>query len=120
MDGFENRVEMGAGGGGGEKGGGRELEDEDGEGGKRWRGGRREEGGGERVDGGFEEVGEALEDGHLVDELVDVGGIGGGSEADAGEERVSGGGGVWESNGGVGRRRRWRCSCHFPEVLRRF
>lgn len=46
-----------------------ELEDEDG-GGLERRGG--EEGGGERGFGGGEDVGEAFEDGHLVDEFVDV------------------------------------------------
>lgn len=65
-------------------------------------------------------MGEALEDGHLVDELVNVGDVRGGGEADAGEECVAGGGGVRENDGGLGRRRRWRCSCHLLEVLRRF
>ena len=48
---------------------GRDFEDEDGEG---VEGRGVEEGGGEGGLGGGEEVGEALEDGHLVDELVDV------------------------------------------------
>lgn len=56
-----------------------------------------EEGGGEGGLGGGEEVGEAFEDGHLVDELVDVGNIGRGGEADAGEER----GGFREGCGGL-------------------
>ncbi|KAF2318504.1 hypothetical protein GH714_008401 [Hevea brasiliensis] len=50
-----------------------------------------EEGGGEGGFGGNTVMSEALEDGHLVDHFVDVGGIIGGSEADPGEERVADG-----------------------------
>lgn len=45
-----------------------------------------EEGGGEGGFGGLEEVGEFFEDGHLVDEFVDEGDVGGSGEADAGVE----------------------------------
>lgn len=48
-----------------------------------------EDGRGERGFGGGEEVGEALEDGHLVDEFVDVGDVGFDGEADSDEERVA-------------------------------
>lgn len=88
LDGAELRGEDGVGGGRERSGG--ELEDEDGGGGERRRRVWREEGGGEGVGGGLEEVVEALVDGHLVDEAVDVGDVGGGGEADAG---VEGGGG---------------------------
>lgn len=74
---FGNRgEERGGGVGGEERGGGEgEFEEEDGEGVERRRGGVGEEGGGEGRLGGGEEVGEALEDGHLVDEFVDVGDV---------------------------------------------
>lgn len=83
-----------------ERGGG-ELEEEDGEGGewRRWVG--REEGGGERGGGGGEEVGELLEDGHLVDECVDVWDVCNCGQADAGEEWVAAGW-LWEEGCGGG------------------
>lgn len=65
---------------------GGDFQDEDGEG---LEGIGVEEGGGERRFGGGEEVGEALEDGHLVDQLVDVGDIENGGEPDSGEHGVS-------------------------------
>lgn len=52
----------------------RDFEDEDGEGLEGWGG---EEGRGKRGLGGDALIGEAFEDGHLVDELVDVGDVGG-------------------------------------------
>lgn len=63
-----------------------DFEDEDGEGLER-RGG--EEGGGEGGLGGDALLLEAFEDGHLVDELVDVGDVGGLGQAGSGEERVA-------------------------------
>lgn len=84
------------------------FEDEDGEG---MEGLGIEECGGERGFGGGEEVGEAFEDGHLMDELVDVRDVQGGGETDAGEERVTHWGGL-RQYGGWSRRRswwRWRC-----------
>lgn len=90
---FEEGSEVGGGGGGGGKGGAGDFEEEDGEG-FEGRGG--EEGGGEVGLGGGEEVGEALEDGHLVDEFVDEGDVERCGEADAGEERVADGGGLWD------------------------
>ncbi len=69
-----------------------ELEDEDGEGLER-RG--VEECGGKRSFGGGAEVGEAFEDGELVDELVDVWNIRWGGETDACEEWVTRWGWVW-------------------------
>jgi len=68
-------------------------------------GGGGEEGGGQGELGGGEEVGEAFEDGHLVDEFVDVGNVGGGGQADAREETVA----QW---GGFGCQRRRRCGGH--------
>lgn len=64
----------------------RDFEDEDGEGLER-RGG--EEGGGEGGLGGDAVLRQAFEDGHLVDELVDVGDVGGLGQPDSGEERVA-------------------------------
>lgn len=66
-----------------------DFQDEDGEG---LEGIGVEEGGGEGRFGGGEEVGEALEYGHLVDQLVDVGDIENGGEPDSGEHGVSDGG----------------------------
>jgi len=65
-----------------------------------------EEGGGQGGLGGGEEVGQAFEDGHLVDEFVDVGNIGGGGQADAREELVA-------QRGGFRRQRRRRCRGHW-------
>ena len=64
----------------------REFEDEEGEGLERW---GSEERGGEGGFGGGEEVGEAFEDCHLVDEFVDVGDVRWGGEADTREEWVA-------------------------------
>ncbi|PON32068.1 hypothetical protein PanWU01x14_364430 [Parasponia andersonii] len=87
----------------------RNLENEDGEG-QEWRGVK--EGSEERGLGGGEEVGEALEDGHLVDQLVDLGDVGGLGQADPGEDRVAHWGRPLRHGGGWRRswsRRRWRC-----------
>lgn len=62
------------------------FKDENGEGSERRRG---KEIGGERRFSGGEEMSEAFEDGHLVNELVNVRDIGGGGETDSGEERVA-------------------------------
>lgn len=70
---------------GSEEGGGGDFKEEDGEGDE---GRGVEEGGGEGGFGGGEEVGETFEDGHLVDQFVDVGDVGGSGETDAGEEWV--------------------------------
>lgn len=64
------------------------FEEEDGEGSEGRRGVLREESGGERRFCRGEEVGEPLEDGHLVDEFVDMGNVGVGGEADSGEDLV--------------------------------
>lgn len=66
---------------------GGDFEDEDGEG-LEGRGGGEERGGEGGLRGG-ELVREVLEDGPLVDELVDVRDVGGSGEADAGEQRVA-------------------------------
>lgn len=97
-----------------------ELEEEDCEGSEGGRGVWGEESGGERIGGGLEKVGEALENGHLVDELVDVGDVVDSGEADAGEEGVAVWGGVGKSDWGGGGRWRWGCSCHFLGVFGRF
>lgn len=60
------------------------FEDENGERSERWRG---EEIEGERRFSGGEEMSEALVDGHLVDELVNVRDIGSDGETDSGEQR---------------------------------
>lgn len=62
-----------------------DFKEEDGEGSER---SGVEESGGEGGFSGGEEVGEAFEDGHLVDEFVHVRDVGGSGEADAGEKRV--------------------------------
>lgn len=46
-----------------------------------------EKGSGEGGLCGGEEVSQAFKDGHLVDQFVDVGNVGGGGQADAREER---------------------------------
>ena len=91
-----------------------DLEDEDGEG-LEGRGG--EEGGGEGGLGGGEEMGEALEDGHLVDQLVDVRDVRCSAQAHAGEDRLPLWGWVWQCYGRWGWWR-WRCGCgHFSFSL---
>lgn len=88
---------------------GGELEEEGCEGSeRRWRGGG-EERGGEGGGGGLELVGEVLVDRQLVDEVVDVGNVVDGGEADAGEYGLAGRGGLRE---GDGRRWRWGCGGH--------
>lgn len=86
MDGFVDGLEEGGSGKVVERERSRgNFEKEDGE--RLERRGIGEEGGGERRFGGFEEVGELLEDGHLMDEFVDERDISLGGEADAGVER---------------------------------
>lgn len=95
------------------------FEEEDGEGveGSRWVcGGIGEKCGGERGFGGSEKVGETFEDGHLVDEFVDVWDVSYGGEANPGEEWVA----HWVVFREVGvacrswrRRRRRSCGGHF-------
>jgi len=87
-----------------------DLEDEDGEG-LEGRGG--EEGGGEGGLGGGEVVGEALEDGHLVDQLVDVRDVRCCAQAHAGKQGVPRWGWVRQRYGRWGRWRRWRGGGHF-------
>lgn len=111
---FEERREVRGRECGGEWGAG-DFEEEDGEG-FEGRGG--EERGGEVGLGGGEEVSEALEDGHLVDEFVDEGDVERRGEADAGEDGVADGGGFWDHVWlwccGW---RWWRCGgCHFGEI----
>lgn len=86
MENAIDRTECGVFQGWGDDGVGRDFQEEDSEGGE-WSG--VEEGGGEGGFRGGEEFGELLEDGHLVDEFVDVGDVGGGGQADAGEEGVA-------------------------------
>ncbi|KAA8539294.1 hypothetical protein F0562_025986 [Nyssa sinensis] len=87
IDRFRDRgiVRMGLGG----EGVGGDFEDEDGEGLEGRGGVVIEEGGREGGFSGREEVGEALEDGHLVDEFVDVWDVGLGGEAYSGEDWVA-------------------------------
>lgn len=92
------------------------FEKEDGEGGEGgWGVVVREESVGEGGFSGAAEVREFFEDGHLVDEFVDMGNVEDGGEADTGIDDVVACRNQVLRDDGRGRRRgRWRCSCgHF-------